>query len=131
MVDLEGKGINSPIILEFDGEFQINENIISDWYGQGVSASVNVLAEKISLDSIYPNPFNPTTSIKYQLSSFDQVKIGIYNLTGQLIEMLVNSQQDAGSYTLMWDASLHPSGIYFLSMETSNKILHQKLMLIK
>ena len=55
----------------------------------------------------------------------------MYNLTGQLIETLVDDQQDAGSYTMEWDAAQLPSGMYFLRMETSNEMLHQKLMLLK
>ena len=59
------------------------------------------------------------------------VSIMVYNLTGQLIETLVDNKQDAGSYTLVWAAAQQPSGMYFLRMETSNEMLHQKLMLIK
>ena len=131
MVDIEGKGINGPIELEFDGELKIEENILSDWNGHGISATINMMPKKVALNRAYPNPFNPVTSVNYTLSDMDHVTLSLYNLTGQLIETLVNEKQDAGSYTLVWDAALVPSGMYFLRMETSNEMFHQKLMLLK
>ena len=61
----------------------------------------------------------------------DYVTLSVYNLTGQFIETLVDDQQDAGSYTLVWDAAQLPSGMYILRMETGNEMFHQKLMLLK
>ena len=131
MVDIDGKGINSSIELEFDGELKIKENILSDWNGHGISATVNMMPKKVALNTAYPNPFNPVTSISYTLSNMDYVTLSVYNLTGQLIETLVNERQNAGNYTLVWNATLLPSGMYFLRMETGNEMFHQKLMLLK
>jgi flagellar hook assembly protein FlgD len=61
----------------------------------------------------------------------DHVTLSVYNLTGQLIETLVNESQNAGNHTLVWNAALLPSGMYFLRMETGNEMFHQKLMLLK
>ena len=85
----------------------------------------------MALNIAYPNPFNPTTSINYTISDMDYVILSVYNLTGQLIETLIDGQQNAGNYTLVWDAAQLPSGMYFLRMETSNEMFHQKLMLLK
>ena len=131
MVDLGGKGIDGIIALEFDGELIIEKNILSDWNGHAVSATVNVMPYKVTLNTAYPNPFNPATSINYTLSEMDHITISVYNLTGQLIETLVNNQQDAGNYTLVWNADHQPSGIYFLRMKTGGEMFYQKLMLLK
>jgi hypothetical protein len=131
MVDLDGKGINGTIELEFNGELKVKENILSDWSGHGISAVVNMMPEKMALNTAYPNPFNPVTSISYTLSGMEHVTLSVYNLTGRLIETLVDDKQDAGSYTLEWDAAQLPSGMYFLRMETGNEMFHQKLMLLK
>ena len=131
MVDIDGKGINGSIELEFDGELKIKENILSDWNGHGISATVNMLPEKVALNTAYPNPFNPVTSISYALSDVDHVSLSVYNLTGHLVEILVNESQNAGNYTLVWNATQLPSGMYFLRMETGNEMFHQKLMLLK
>ena len=78
-----------------------------------------------------PNPFNPATTINYTLSGMDHVRLSVYNLTGQLIETLVNNRQDAGSYTLVWDAARQPSGMYILRLKSGGEIFNQKLMIIK
>ena len=61
----------------------------------------------------------------------DHVKLSVYNLTGQLIETLINDQQDSGSYTLIWDASNQSSGMYFIRMQSGNFDKTIKTMLIK
>jgi len=61
----------------------------------------------------------------------DHVTLAVYNLTGQLIETLVDNRQDAGSYTLVWDAAQQPSGMYILRLKSGGEIFNQKLMIIK
>jgi hypothetical protein len=80
----------------------------------------------------YPNPFNPSTVISYQLMVNSEVRLDIYNLAGQLVETLVdNKHQFNGYHEVNWNASEYPSGIYFarLSTPTINSI--QKMTLIK
>ncbi|MCH2445135.1 MAG: T9SS type A sorting domain-containing protein, partial [Candidatus Marinimicrobia bacterium] len=89
------------------------------------------LPSKTSLESAYPNPFNPSTTFSYILAETEDINLSVFNITGQLVESLVNNQQDAGSYTLVWDASLQPSGIYFLRLQAGNETFNQKLMVIK
>jgi len=131
MIDIEGKGIHAPIELEYSGELNIEKNIISDWDGNAYSADVNLVPSSINLHQAYPNPFNPVTSINYELSELDHVSMSIYNLKGQLISTLLDAKQDAGSYDIIWDASNHPSGMYFLNMKAGEVNYTQKLMLIK
>ena len=79
----------------------------------------------------YPNPFNPTTKIDYLVSSPTNINLNIYSIKGQLVDELVNEIQPIGNYSIIWDASKYPSGMYFLKLQTNKKILTQKLMLIK
>jgi hypothetical protein len=65
----------------------------------------------------YPNPFNPTTTIRYQIPHDGKVTVRIYNLLGQDVATLVNEQKKAGSYSVEWNASGVPSGIYFYRTE--------------
>ena len=90
-----------------------------------------ILPSKTSLKQAYPNPFNPSTTFSYVLAETKEVDLSVYSITGQLVESLVNNQQDAGSYTLVWDASLQPSGIYFLRLHAGHETFSQKLMVIK
>ena len=131
MVDIDKKAENSNIEIKFSGDMVIEKNLFSDWCGHGYSAKINKVPSKVNLNSSYPNPFNPITSISYDLSYKDHVNLSIFNLMGQNIETLVEGTKDAGTYSINWNASSQPSGMYFLRLETSNETYFQKLMLIK
>jgi len=90
-----------------------------------------LIPSQASLGTAYPNPFNPATNIGYMLASQGEVNLSIYNISGQLIQTLVNGYQDVGSYSLVWDASSQPSGMYFLRLHTTDEVHSKKLMLIK
>ena len=82
------------------------------------------------LDS-YPNPFNPTTTIRYTLSVAAKVSLTIYNLLGQRIETLVDVRQSAGQYRLNWNAASLPGGIYFAQLSDGRSVENIKLVLMK
>ena len=63
------------------------------------------LPERFELGSNYPNPFNPSTLIPYQLPARMDVRLEVFNLLGQRIATLVNGEQPAGSHTAEWDAT--------------------------
>ncbi|SVE56853.1 uncharacterized protein METZ01_LOCUS509707, partial [marine metagenome] len=65
------------------------------------------------------------------LSVTGEMNLSIYNISGQLIETLVSGKKNAGNYSMMWDASMQPSGMYLLRLQTVDEVHHQKLLLIK
>ncbi|MCJ7553400.1 MAG: family 10 glycosylhydrolase, partial [Ignavibacteriaceae bacterium] len=79
-----------------------------------VANEINSIADDYLLEQNYPNPFNPTTMIRFNLSEAGIVSLKIYNLLGQEVASLINSEfYNSGSYELNFDASNLPSGIYF------------------
>ena len=90
------------------------------------------IPEEFTLESVYPNPFNPSTTIDFGISVSSDVNISIYNIQGQRVETLHNGFMDAGYYSESWNASSHPSGIYVVRMSTSTGFNStQKIVLIK
>jgi hypothetical protein len=81
--------------------------------------------------SNYPNPFNPTTIINYELPITDYVELSIYNLTGQKITTLISETKSAGTYTIEWDASTFASGVYYYELRTSDYRIVKKMILMK
>jgi hypothetical protein len=79
----------------------------------------------------YPNPFNPTTNIPYTLSSISKVNITVYNILGQRIKTLVNTQQQPGTYQVKFNADNLSSGIYFIRMIAEGRVMTRKMLLIK
>jgi len=78
----------------------------------------------------HPNPFNPVTTIEYQLSQANQVDLSIYNILGQKVATLVSQKQPAGRYKVEWDASGFASGIYLYRLETDKGFVQSKKMVL-
>ena len=84
-----------------------------------------------SLNQNYPNPFNPTSSISYSLAEAGQVRLEVFNLLGQRVRVLVNSTQVAGDYTVRFDATGLPAGIYFYRLRSGESAETRSLVLLK
>jgi hypothetical protein len=83
------------------------------------------------LGSAYPNPFNPTTSMMLTLKSDSYISVTVHNLNGQQVATLVNGRLVADSYELKWDATNHPSGVYFILFDNNSIVEKQKITLVK
>ncbi len=103
--------LGSPLI----GINTINENIPSNYL----------------LSQNFPNPFNPYTTIKFDVPVAGLIKLSVYDILGREIEVLANENLTAGSYSVNWNASNYPSGIYFYRMETREFSETKKMILIK
>jgi len=79
----------------------------------------------------FPNPFNPSTTISYQLAKSSLVELSIFNLKGRLIKTLVNEFKDKGQHSIIWNAEEFSSGIYFYQLKTSENNLMKTMLLIK
>lgn len=103
--------------------------------GEGVGENNTPMPTGFSIKN-YPNPFNPSTTIMYNLSEEAEVKIEIFNSRGQLVKTLVNDFKDAGSYHLVWNGQDQnnrtvASGVYYSRIETNGKSLTHKMLLLK
>ena len=78
----------------------------------------------------YPNPFNQTTTIRYQLAQDGPISVEVYDVSGRRLDVLANSWQNAGQYEVQWDASAYPRGIYFArALDGQGRLLQvQKLV---
>jgi len=102
-----------------------------DCSGSLLSISGKILPEILTINKVYPNPFNPITTIRYGLAQNSDVQISIYDINGRLITTLINEFQITGYHSITWDASSYPSGIYFINISASNYSVTQKIVLIK
>ena len=97
---------------------------------------VSVKEEKIKLNSYYlynnfPNPFNPTTKIKFIISNYDFVSLKVYDVLGNEISTLVNEDRPAGGYEIEFSGKDLPSGIYFYTLRAGNFLDTKKMILLK
>ncbi len=96
-----------------------------------VSRENNLIPQAYSLKQNYPNPFNPTTNINFSIPQLENVSLVVYNLLGQVVSTLVNSELPAGNYTYAFDASKLPSGIYLYTLSAGNYKETKKMVLLK
>src|SRR5438552_19102681 len=73
--------------------------------------------DRFTLNQNYPNPFNPSTILSYTLKVDGYVKLTIYNLVGQSIQVLVDGYRTAGDYEITFDANDLPAGIYLYKLQ--------------
>lgn len=97
----------------------------------GVSETVSQVPDGFALYDAYPNPFNPTTQLRYSLPRNGFVTLKVYDVLGQEVATLVSGMQHAGDYTVSFDGSVFASGVYFYRLESSGVSISKKMMLLK
>lgn len=107
--------------VDFDGSFTYSQ-----------IAEVNIeLPLSFELIQNYPNPFNPSTKIKFNLPEAGNVKLTVYNLLGQEVEILINNFKEAGSHIVDFKANGLNSGVYLYRIESNGLSEVKKMTLIK
>jgi len=97
----------------------------------GIKQISGIIPDKYSLSQNYPNPFNPSTTIKFSIPRAGHVNITVFDVLGREIDKIVNEFLNAGTYSVKWDASNLPSGIYFYRLESGGFITTKKMILLK
>ena len=83
------------------------------------------------IDKPYPNPFNPSTTIKFRLDFSQYIDLKVYGVNGNFVETLIKGRLTKGQHSIHWNASNHPSGVYFIQIKSRNELKTQKVVLIK
>jgi hypothetical protein len=91
----------------------------------------NEIPSSFSLSQNYPNPFNPVTTVGYSVPYASLVRISVFDASGREVGILVNKTMQSGKYSVNWDASSFPSGVYFCKLTAGNFTDTKKMMLIK
>jgi len=142
-VYLDGDSLAFVDIREYEFENVVGEHEagVQAVYDNGESEIVTLdfnhtandpdLPMATGLNSIYPNPFNPVAQIEFSLAEAGKVQISVYNVKGQKVVELLNSELDSGSHKITWQADQSPSGLYFVKMTASGTEQIQKVILMK
>jgi hypothetical protein len=115
------------------GSSHNGSNLIKWWRNDGVSGinDEQFTPSEFRLFQNHPNPFNPTTKIKYQIPKQSFVTLKVYDVLGNEIVTLVNEEKSAGEYEINFKANELPSGIYFYKLTAHNFTKIRKMLLIK
>ncbi len=116
-----GKFIYRLKQIDTDGQYEFSKEVEVDLG----------LPKTFTLGQNYPNPFNPTTKINYTLPVDGNVQLQIFTAGGELVKSLVNERQNAGAYTVEFNAENLASGIYFYKLLANDFIQIRKMLLMK
>ena len=105
--------------MSYAGELSVLEN--------------GIVPEIVHLYSNYPNPFNPVTTIQFDIPAETQhpISLQVYDISGRMVETLVNEKLEPGQHEMQWNAAQHSSGVYFLRMDAVSFTKTQKMILLK
>ena len=97
---------------------------------------IESLPTQFTIEPAYPNPFNPSTTIRYGIPNTQEVTISIYDLRGRLVNILFKAEQPAGWYEITWNGqinngSLAPAGMYIYKIIAGDEIKTSKISLVK
>jgi hypothetical protein len=110
---------------------------INDWtnWGEGFDQIVGFgesdLPSGFALLGAYPNPFNPVTTIRFELGAISLVKLAVYDVAGRKVASLVNGWRDGGAHEVTWDASDLASGVYVYRIQAGDFTATAKMVLTK
>jgi hypothetical protein len=140
---LEAIGIDQIVVFpDFNLGGRTQDNIIYfdniSFYSNSVGTDNRneILPQRFTLHQNFPNPFNPSTTIGYELPEDGLVNITIYNITGRHISTLVSSHQNAGYKSTQWNATNDSgesvgAGLYLYRIEADNFVQTKKMILLK
>ena len=115
------------------------QQVETHWYETSTVSTVaedNVVAKKFELLGNYPNPFNPTTKIRFSNDKTSNVELNVYSVNGALVTTLLNKQLNTGTYDISWNGrgignKILPSGMYLYEIKSDNRVLQGKMLFLK
>ena len=87
--------------------------------------------KRFSLAQNYPNPFNPATTISFNLEKNGKVTLKVYNILGQVVDILIDREMKEGEHKIVWEKQNVASGIYFYKLSANGKTKTRKMLLLK
>lgn len=135
VVKIDNTGIPKGVYLMADAVMiMINRKLSPDVIVSGVadkSHGVSGKPQSYLLENNYPNPFNPTTTIKYHIPEAAKVSLNIYDILGRKVDTLFSGEQPSGSYEMQFDIKDRPSGVYFYQLQANRYTQTKKMLVLK
>jgi len=129
--NLQGLTLKRGILFRYSGSLQIQQNLITDWNGNSLTAVVVEIPEVFGIRQIYPNPFNPVATLTYDLPDEGEIRLGLYNIRGVLIRELAAGYKPAGTYRYDLDGKDLSSGLYLIRLSSGRNSAVRKVILLK
>jgi hypothetical protein len=136
-VDAKALEVRLHVYARFTGTVYFDDLTVQDiGTTSGVAGNKDGVPGTFELANNYPNPFNPSTNIRYGVPHDSHVSLVIYNVLGQKVNGLVDMQRSAGRYDVVWDGRDDAgqsvgTGVYFYRLQAGETVLVKKMLLLK
>jgi hypothetical protein len=101
-------------------------------YSDIIEVQAGNIPDGFVLEQNYPNPFNPITTIKFALAETQNAELKVFDVLGNEVAIVFNGIADGGKiYEAVFNAENYSSGIYFYRLETKNRVVNKKMLLLK
>lgn len=120
-----GSGVTPPGTTAPPSRFSYSVGLV------GINPLNTEIPDKFNLYANYPNPFNPVTKIKFDIAKSTNAALVVYDITGRVVETMLNEELKAGKYEVNFDASNLSSGVYFFKLVTNDFTETRKMLLVK
>jgi len=130
--EISGNIIRIPYYRINNSESLVIIELVSNGHSEQINYTFSDPVPAVTqLNAIYPNPFNPATTISYQLAEAGNVEIEVFNIKGQKVAVLLDEEQEKGEYNFTWNASGINSGVYFIRLTCGAYQKTSKAVLLK
>ncbi len=134
----KNKGLSGVMIWELSQDVIGRKQPLMDVVGTQMMTATGIAEERVGslpggliLFDNYPNPFNPTTRISFQIAAVSEITLKVVDVLGREVGTLVDGVRSPGVYTVRWEGSSYPSGVYFYRLQSKNFVATKKMLLIK
>ena len=120
---------SAAISLSDQGQLTLDSERHEQWI---LRKSAQTVPETFALHPVYPNPFNPTTTLRFTVGiTHESSLLQVFDITGRLVETLIDEHLKPGTHSVQWNASRFSSGVYFVHLESESFSQSQKVILLK
>ncbi|HTX19053.1 MAG TPA: glycoside hydrolase family 9 protein [Bacteroidota bacterium] len=130
-VDDQNSYASNEIAINWNAPLVFLSGFFNESPATGVAHPAPLSPETFRLSQNYPNPFNPSTTIAFQLAEASHVDLKVYDILGRLTRTLVDERKGAGSYSVTFDGSALPSGVYMYRLQAGTATATKKMILVK
>ncbi|MBU1983913.1 T9SS type A sorting domain-containing protein, partial [bacterium] len=119
------------VVAAYDGGLSGSSNQVAVEYSSGIAEEIASLPTEFTLRPCYPNPFNPSTTVRFGMPSAAEVRIEVFDVLGRRVTTLAEETFRPGWHDVIWDCRSCPTGMYVLRLQTGEKVLLGKMLLMK
>jgi len=134
--DMDKDGKDEFVFVNYSDEFATWANDAYVWVieidvASDVTERPAGVPTQLALAQNYPNPFNPSTTIRYELPAASEVRLGVFDMLGREVSVLVNERREAGVHEVRFDASGLSSGVYLYKLQAGDAVQTRKLAFVR